>query len=100
MTPARELRDDIQRAAAMKGHKTQADLAKALAITPAYVCDILRNRKRLTPDLVTRAAEAFAVHPIRIRRWHRLGAMESGWKIDPIRHAEQSEKARRTSPPR
>ncbi len=66
----------------MQGHKTQAELAKALAITPAYVCDILRERKRLTPDLVRRAAEAFDIHPVRYRRWHRLGAMESGWEID------------------
>lgn len=88
MTPAQELRNDIQRAAAMKGHRTQADLAKALAITPTYVCDILRNRKRLTPDLVNRAAEAFAIHPVRYRRWHRLGAMESGWEIDTRQTAE------------
>lgn len=82
MTAAEELRADIQRAAAMKGHKTQADLAGALAITPQYICDILRNRKRLTPDLVRRAAEAFQIHPVRYRRWHRLGAIESGWEID------------------
>ena len=82
MKPAEELRDDIRRAAAMKGCETQADLAGALAITPAYVNDILRHRKRLTPQLVDRAAKAFSIHPVRCRRWHRLGAMESGWDID------------------
>ena len=82
MKPAEELRNDIRRAAAMNGCETQAALAGALAITPAYVNDILRLRKRLTPQLVDRAGKAFSIHPIRYRRWHRLGAMESGWDID------------------
>jgi len=82
MKAADELRADIRRAASMKGHKTQAELASALGITPQYMNDILRGTKRLTPDLVNKATSVLGVNPVRAHRWQRLGATESGWKID------------------
>lgn len=66
----------------MKGHITQADLASALGITPQYMNDILRGTKRLTPDLVNKAAGVLGVNPTRAHRWQKLGAIESGWQIE------------------
>lgn len=77
------LRTEIMRAAKMKSLETQGDLAAALGLSATYLSDILRNRRRLTPDLVNKAIAALGVSPIRGQRWHRLGAEESGWHISP-----------------
>ncbi len=81
MKEAQDLRNEIVRAAQMKAANTQGDLAKALGISATYLSDILRHRRRFTPDMVEKAATVFAVSPIRAQRWQKLGAIESGWKI-------------------
>lgn len=82
MKPATELRADIRKAAQSKGLITQEAIADALGITPTYFCDILKERKRLTPDLVRRASTVLVVSRAKALYWQRLGARESGWQID------------------
>lgn len=82
MTPADELRAEIRRAAANKGMRTQGELAEALGLSGAYLTDIFKSRRRLTPEIVRRAAAVLAVQPARALRWQKLGALESGWQID------------------
>jgi transcriptional regulator with XRE-family HTH domain len=82
MEAAEQLRAEIRRAAASLSYN-QSRLAEALGVSSAYLGDVLRGKKRMTPKLVTEASQVLGMGSVRRRRWHRLGAMESGWEIKP-----------------
>jgi transcriptional regulator with XRE-family HTH domain len=82
MKAADELRQDFLRASKGKAYKTQQEFASALGISAQYLTDIIKQRRRFTPAMLHKAAEVLGVNPIRAQRWQRLGAVESGWKID------------------
>lgn len=82
MSAVDELRDDMVKAAAAKDVTTYKQMAKLLCITPQYLTDIMKGRRRFTPDLVRKAEDVFSAHPVRGQRWQRLGAIASGWRID------------------
>lgn len=79
--PADTLRSEIMAAASQKSLGKQSALAAALDMSAPYLSDILRHRRRLTPDIVDKAIKVLGVSETRGLRWHKLGAMESGWKV-------------------
>ena len=82
MTPAEQLRDDIRKTAFLKGFQKQNDIAEALEVSAAYVSAIFLGDKNSTPALVDKFVKLLEVSPSKARRWHRLGALEAGWKIE------------------
>lgn len=81
MKPAEQLRADFLKASEVKSYRTQAELAKALGVSPQYLADVLKGRRGLTPKMLNKGADIFAIGATRKRRWHQLGAIESGWEI-------------------
>jgi DNA-binding transcriptional regulator YdaS (Cro superfamily) len=60
---------------------TQVALAEKLACSPQHVCDLLGGRRRLSPKIINAIGKAVAVHPVRWRQWHHLGAKAAGWNL-------------------
>ncbi|KKL73942.1 hypothetical protein LCGC14_2069830 [marine sediment metagenome] len=53
--------------------------AKALNISPTYLSDLERGRRRPTLNIINKLCEC-PVGPS-TRRWHLMGARARGWKI-------------------
>lgn len=71
----------IHRAAKAQGYTKQADLAKAMQVSPAYLSEMLSGRRTFSPAFLGKAARTLKVPPKILKVWHRQGALQAGWKI-------------------
>jgi transcriptional regulator with XRE-family HTH domain len=63
----------------MELHQNQ--LAKALQVTPQYICDLESGRRLPSVKLVNRICEWIGCGPFGVRLWHKAGARAHGWKV-------------------
>ena len=60
---------------------SQKDLAKALCITPQYLCDIEHGRRLGSVEVVERLCVMLRLTEQQRRKWHQAGARSHGWEV-------------------
>lgn len=63
------------------GTFTQSDIAKSLGISPQYLCDLERGRRRPSVAVVNRICEYLGRKEQGRREWHAAAARACGWDV-------------------
>ena len=62
---------------------SQKEAAEKLGISQGYLCDVLKGRRRVTPELASLVADRIEIESKSefLADVHYLGALQDGWKI-------------------
>ncbi len=74
---------EMLRALLLDGVYTQAEIAKSLGISAAYVSDLLAGHRLPSVRLVNRICEYIGPLHGSPREWHLAGAAAHGWEVHP-----------------
>lgn len=72
---------------------SQQDFAKRLGVSAQYQCDLEGGRRKPSVRYVERLCEAHSRGPKGRLFWHRLGAVEHGWRIAALSQQEGKDRS-------
>lgn len=72
---------EIERAALAAGMTERRQLARAMAISPQHLSDLMNGHRRFTPGQLDNVIATLKVSPTVAKRWRRACAEAAGWKI-------------------
>lgn len=73
--------------ACLRRHRlSRKEAAEKLGISQGYLCDVLKGRRRVTPELANLVAERIETESKNefLSDVHYLGALQDGWKVSRL----------------